>query len=313
MSRFQSIGSVFGFLARVFAALFGSLSWSAPSWLRYFLGNVREFFGALRRHPGRVAVVLGLTALVGFGALRGYKWYQARPKPVEMSVRLDAPEPTKLEDNAKPDTLRIIFGGSAAPIDKVKKPVTAGIELDPAVPGSWRWDSDRVLTFTPKEDWPIGESFVVTLDHKGLLTEGVRLHEYELKFQSAPLTIGMNSTEFYQDPQDQNHKKVVSTVTFSHAIEPAEFEKHLSMELVSKKEGQKNSQPYRFQVTYDKLHGNAFVHSDPVRIPDHDSMMVIRVGAGVRAAHGGKPTPKRCWRTSASPACTISCASARPT
>ncbi len=248
--------------------------------------------GALRRHPGRVAVVLGITALVGFGALRGYKWYQARPKPVEMSVRLDAPEPTKLEDNAKPDTLRIIFGGSAAPIDKVKKPVTAGIELDPVVPGSWRWDSDRVLTFTPKEDWPIGENFVVTLDRKGLLTEGVRLHEYELKFQSAPLTIGMNSTEFYQDPQDQNHKKVVSTVTFSHAIEPAEFEKHLSMELVTKKDGQKLSQPYRFQVSYDKLRGNAFIHSDPVRIPDHDATMVIHVGAGVRAAHGGKPTTK---------------------
>ena len=120
----------------------------------------------------------------------------------------------------------------------------------------------------------------------------MRLHEYELKFQSAPLTIGMNSTEFYQDPQDQNHKKVVSTVTFSHAIEPAEFEKHLSMELVSKKEGQKHSQTYRFQVTYDKLHGNAFVHSDPVRIPDHDAMMVIKVSAGVRAAHGGKPTTK---------------------
>jgi uncharacterized protein YfaS (alpha-2-macroglobulin family) len=292
VSLFQSIRSVSGFLGRVLAALFGDFRWSAPSWLRYLLGNLRSFLGALRRNPGRVAIVLGLVAAVGFSALRGYKWYQGRPKPVEMSVRLDAPEPTKLEDNAKPDTLRIIFGGSAAPIDKVKKPVTAGIELDPAVPGSWKWDSDRVLTFTPKEDWPIGESFVVTLDRKGLLTEGVRLHEYELKFQSAPLTISMSSTEFYQDPQDQNHKKVVSTVSFSHAIEPAEFERHLSMELISKKEGQKQSQPYRFQVTYDKLHGNAFVHSDPVRIPDHDATMLIRVGAGVKAAHGGKPTTK---------------------
>ena len=120
-----------------------------------------------------------------------------------------------------------------------------GIELDPAVPGSWKWDSDRVLTFTPKEDWPIGENFVVTLRRKGLLTEGVRLHEYELKFQSAPLTVAIGSTEFYQDPQDQSNKKVVSTVTFSHVIDAAEFEKRLHMELVSKKDGKSTAAPYR--------------------------------------------------------------------
>ena len=290
LSRFQSLRSVFDFFGRVLRALFGS--WSAPSWLRYFLGNLGALFSAMRRHPGRTALTLVLAAVIGFGADRGYKWYQARPKPVEMSVRLDAPEPTKLEDNAKPDTLRIIFGGSAAPIEKVKKPITDGIELDPAVPGSWKWDSDRVLTFTPKEDWPIGENFVVTLRRKGLLTEGVHLREYELKFQSAPLTVAISSTEFYQDPQDQNNKKVVSTVTFSHAIDPVEFEKRLSMQLVSKKEGKATPAPYRFQVSYDKLHGQAFVHSDPVHIPDHDATMTLRIAAGVRAAHGGKPTTK---------------------
>ena len=58
---------------------------------------------------------------------------------------------------------------------------------------------------------------------------------YELKFQ-APAHLGINSTEFYQDPQDQSHKKVVSTVTFS-SIEPAGL-KHLSMELVTKRTGE---------------------------------------------------------------------------
>jgi hypothetical protein len=54
----------------------------------------------------------------------GNRWLEKQPKPIEMSVRVDPPEATKLEDNAKPDTLRVLFGGSAAPIERVKKPVT---------------------------------------------------------------------------------------------------------------------------------------------------------------------------------------------
>ena len=175
MSLFQSIRSVSGFLGRVLAALFGDFRWSAPSWLRYLLGNVRSFLGALRRNPGRVAIVLGLVAAVGFSALRGYKWYQGRPKPVEMSVRIEAPDATRIEENAKPDVLRIHFGASAVPIEKAKKPVTTGITLEPAVPGGWEWTNDTTLTFTPKQDWPVGEDFVVNLAKVGLLREGVTI------------------------------------------------------------------------------------------------------------------------------------------
>lgn len=287
-SVWNALGKVGGFFRRLLRTLFGSVSYDPPGWLRWIGRTLASAFGWLRGHPRHVAAGVVMLAVLGFAGFKGYKWYESRPKPTEMSVRLYAPEPTKIEDNAKPDPLRLIFGGSAAPLEKIKKQIQTGVEIEPAVPGSWEWSNDKVLVFTPKQDWPVGEDFVVTLSKKGLLREGILLKEYELKFQSTPFSATFSHIEFHQDPQDQNLKKVVATVSFTHPVEAAEFERHLAVELHTKKDGKQSMQPYRFQVSYDKLRGNAFVHSDPVQIPEHDSKMMVRVGAGLRAARGGK-------------------------
>jgi protein-disulfide isomerase-like protein with CxxC motif len=93
--------------------------------------------------------------------------------------------------------------------------------------------------------------------------------DYGLSFESAALLTGrFTQQEFYQDPQDPTQKKVVATLAFSHPIDKADFEKRLEVELVTKKDGAQTVTPYRFQVTYDKFSATAYVHSDPVRIPD---------------------------------------------
>jgi len=287
-SLWNALGKAGSFGRRALRALFGSLSYEPPGWMRWIGGLLRSAWSWLRSHPRHVAAGLAVLAVLSFAGYRGYRYWESRPKPTEMSLRLDAPSATRLEENAKPDVLRLIFGGSAAPIDKVKKQLQTGIEIEPEVPGSWEWSSDKVLVFTPKQDWPVGEEFVVTLRKKGLVREGVLLKDYELKFQSAPFTASISQTEFYQDPQDQNHKKVVATVDFSHAVEPAEFEKHLSLELVTTEFGKDVARPHRAQVSYDKLRGHAFVHSDPISIPANEAKMVVKVKSGLRAAHGGK-------------------------
>ena len=294
MSRLQSIKSafakVFGFFQRVLRAVFGSFQYQPPGWLRFIGGKLAATARWLIGHPKHVVASLAVLAVLSFAGWRGYKWYESRPKPVEMSVRIESPDATRIEENAKPDVLRIHFGASAVPIDKVKKPVAIGVKLEPAVPGAWEWTSDKILTFTPKQDWPVGENFVVTLAKTGLLREGVTLKDYELQFQSAVFSVSIPHTEFHQDPQDQNLKKVVATVKFSHPVVADEFEKHLALDLISKKDGKEISKAYRFQVSYDKLRAHAFVHSDPLQIPDRESQMVVRVGAGLRAARGGKGT-----------------------
>jgi len=270
--------------------VFGQLSWQPPPWLAAIGRGLARGGRSVAANTASAAIVLLVLAALGGGAFFGHRWLEKQPKPIEMSVRVDPPAATKLEDNAKPDTLRVLFGGSAAPIERVKKPVTVGVELSPPLQGSWRWDSDRILTFVPKEDWPVGESFSVKLAKRGLVADDVKLTEYSLSFDSAPMTGRFTQQEFYQDPQDPTQKKVVATISLTHPIDRAEFEKRLEVELVTKKDGAQTVTPYRFQVTYDRFAATAYVHSDPVKIPDHDSMMMVRVQKGVKSARGGKPT-----------------------
>ncbi|MBL8633022.1 MAG: alpha-2-macroglobulin [Myxococcales bacterium] len=276
-------------LRRIARGLFGQVSWQPPPWLAAIGRGLSRGGSWLSAHRPATAVLLFALMLLGGVAYFGQRWLEKQPKPIEMSVRIDPPEATRLEENAKPESLRVLFGGSAAPIDRVKKPVTTGIELSPSLQGSWRWDSDRVLAFVPKEDWPVGQSFTVKLQKRGLLADDVKLVDYTLSFESAPLTGRFTQQEFYQDPSDPTQKKVVATVAFSHPIDKAELEKRLEVELVTKKDGVATNKPYRFQVTFDKYSATAYIHSDPVQIPDHDSMMVVRVQKGVKAARGGAP------------------------
>lgn len=279
-----------GVLRRIGRALFGQWSWQPPPWLAAIFGGIARGGRWMNSNPGATVGLLALLVAFFGAAYFGKHWQDKQPKPIEMSVRIDPPEPTKLEDNAKPDTMRVLFGGSAAPIDKVKKPVASGIDLSPSVQGTWRWDSDRVLTFVPKEDWPVGEKFTVKLSKQGLLAADAKPTDYTLHFESPSLTGRFTSQEFYQDPQNPSQKKVVATVSFSHPIEKNDFEKRLDVELVTKKDGAQSAKPYRFQVTYDRFSATAYVHSDPVQIPDHDSMMMVRVQKGVKSTRGGQPT-----------------------
>jgi hypothetical protein len=50
--------------------------------------------------------------------------------------------------------------------------------------------------------------FSVKLMKRGLLADDVRLTDYGLSFESAPLTGRFTQQEFYQDPQDPTQKKV---------------------------------------------------------------------------------------------------------
>ena len=98
----------------------------------------------------------------------------------------------------------------------------------------------------------------------------------------------------YQDPVDPNMKSAEATVTFSHPVDPAQFEKRVSMEIVAGK-GRVWTEPrkYGFKITYDKLKLNGYIHSEPIEIPQTDSTIRVIVDPGVRAAAGGPPTSAR--------------------
>src|SRR5262249_42029336 len=150
--------------------------------------------------------------------------------------------------------LTIEFGESVAPLKQIKTAITSGVDLSPSLAGTWFWTSDKQLRFTPKDDWPVDGAFSVRLAAKGLLARELRLERYRFTFRSQPFSARITDSQFYQDPRDPQLKKLVATVTFSHPVDPGEFEARVSLGVAKDAEYLGLTPDSRhFTVIYDKL------------------------------------------------------------
>jgi hypothetical protein len=293
MSRLRAVAaSLLRSLQFVFANLIGRWQWEAPPWLR-----------ATGRHAGRggrylrARPLLAVTlAVLLAGGTAAWVWWMLQPEPHRVTYTVAAPGLTEYNDRGissiKP--MVVTFSESAAPLRLMKNAVTAGITVSPAIAGAWFWKTDRELQFTPKDDWPVDTEFRVKMVRKGFVEPPVLLSDYQFTFRTQPFAASITDSKFYQDPVDPNLKKLVATVTFSHPVDPAALESHVSL-LVAKDAAYLGLTPdsRHFTVTYDKFKLNAFVHSSPLAMPRDDTPMTLRVDGGVRAARGGNDTPVR--------------------
>ncbi|MBI5883800.1 MAG: alpha-2-macroglobulin family protein [Elusimicrobia bacterium] len=315
------LGKLVRWCFKKLAPAMGEVSWTPPEWLKRLQSApagpgwrerlhhaaaglnragaslaawVREQAGKDPKFRVKVSAAGAAAVLLPIGIL----WYQHQPKVVRFSVTGNAPGPTRMSDNPAPDPVHVDFGGSAARLDKMGKPVARGITLSPSVHGIWRWETDRRLTFTPKEDWAIGQEYVVKLD-KSLFPDHVKLETYEYKFKSAPFMMSLNSAEFYQDPTDPKLKKVVATAAFSHPVDPAEFEKRVFLRLAGQEGGflGLGAKSFPFTVLYNRFKTEAYVHSDAVEIPMKDTYMLVAVQDGVPPSRPGPASRERAERT----------------
>ncbi len=165
--------------------------------------------------------------------------------------------------------------------------------MNPAMKGTWHWDSDRLLRFQPAEDWPIGAHFKVTLAKRGLVASHVHLRDTDFAFDSPAFQAALGATEFHQDPVVASDKKVVVTVNFTHPVDPERFEKSVSLKLFERVTDtmEKDQGKTPFTVIYDKLRLHAYIHSSQLQVPEKVGRLAIRIEAGLRAARGGNETP----------------------
>ncbi|MBI2060016.1 MAG: alpha-2-macroglobulin family protein [Nitrospirae bacterium] len=217
-----------------------------------------------------------------------YAWFRIRPRPVKLVATPAPPGPTRLEKGAVPDPLSIEFSDSAARLEQVGKEIKAGLLVSPPLKGKWVWETDRELKFNPEQEWGVGQEYSVRFD-RNLFPTHVHPESYEIKFQSAPFEVALERAEFYQDPEHADLKKVVATVSFTHPVDPSEFEPRLVLRMEGQRQGVLGigGESFPFKVTYDDFKGEAYIHSDPVRIALKDTHMTIHLAAGVRSLRGG--------------------------
>ncbi len=250
--------------------LLGEFHWNAPDWLCAIQRQLAGLWQWARHRPKHAAGAVVALAMVASGGHYGWQWYKNLPEPHTVAYRVVAPGNTQYQ--LKPpviDSLAVYFDESAAPLENINKTVTEGIALKPAMPGSWRWENDRSLRFTPAQDWPIAQQYEIQLDKKHLLASGTLLKEYSQTFSTTAFTATVESTEFYQDPADSSLKKMVTNIHFSHPVDESAFLQRITLTpgegLRYRDAASKDQKPYT--VTFDAVKLNAFVHSLPLATP----------------------------------------------
>ncbi|MBK6972546.1 MAG: alpha-2-macroglobulin [Sterolibacteriaceae bacterium] len=281
---------VFVLIGSLASLLFGRLQWTSPRWLDWLGARLAASSRAAAARPGASALILALLVAAGVGGWQGWKWWQARPRPVEVKFSVEAPPRTEIENEQKPNPLLVKFERGAAPIALVGKEVTQGLTSSPAIEGTWRWRDDRTLEFMPKADWPVGTDFSVGID-KTAVAPQIRLAAWEFTYRAPAFVAKLVSAEFYQDPVDPALKKAVVSLNFSHPVDPASLEKRVEMRMAGAAAGVLGvgAEKTGFVVSYDKLRLNAYLHSQPLPIPKDGTTLEIAIDRGVQAARGGKP------------------------
>ncbi|HVO90760.1 MAG TPA: alpha-2-macroglobulin [Casimicrobiaceae bacterium] len=278
-------------LRTVLTALFGHVQWTPPVWLRWGGARASTLRAAMVERPGVSAAMVVMLVAAGAGGWYAWHWWQARPKPVTVDFKITQPARTEIENDGKPNPLVVEFARGVAPIALVGKEATQGITIAPAIAGAFRWRSDRILEFNPKDDWPVGTQYRVSLDREAVAPQ-ILLSQRSFAFSSPNFVATIANAEFYQDPVDPALKKAVITLHFSHPVDIATLEKRISLQMAGASGGVLGIGAERtpFVVSYDKLKLNAFVHSKPLPIPKENTRLDITVDKGVAAARGGPPT-----------------------
>ncbi|MET0659394.1 MAG: alpha-2-macroglobulin [Steroidobacteraceae bacterium] len=296
------LSAVVRFIGRGLAALFGQVHWQPPAWAaaigKRAQAGAASAGATARRHPRATAFGAIAFALSIVGGLWLWQWYQSRPKPVEVTFAITAPPVTcyACEPPGTPNPLVVRFSASVAPLDAIDKPIEgkrSEIDVKPLVRGTWSWDDDKTLRFQPENDWPVGERYSVELG-KRLVASHVRLQAYDFEFRAPAFQARIANTEFHQDPVVARNKKVVATIAFTHPVDPAEFERRITLEMFDRvtDASERELSPPAHTVVYDKLKLNAYIHTGELEIPPKRGRLQLIIAPGVRAARGGNETPE---------------------
>ena len=282
-------------------AAFGELAWRPPGWISHASGamsrNCAGIAAFARANPRSAAGIAAGALLVLVGGAFLWRWYEARPKPIEVEFTAVPPPVTcyGCEPPGEPNPLIIRFAASTAPLERAGHPIDAkegGVSMTPDHAGQWIWDDDRTLRFQPAADWPIGESFKVAFARRGFAAEAVRLSEYGFEFVSPAFSARIAGTEFHQDPVVAQNKKVVATIAFTHPVDPDTLEKRVRLRMFNRinDAAEKELKAPTYTLVYDKLKLNAHVHSAQLEAPAKGGRLELAVESGVRAARGGAGT-----------------------
>lgn len=287
----------FLYITGFFAATLGRFNWTSPPWMKY-LG-----------HQARTRPVVFWSSMFGIllfivTTYSGYSWYKNRPQLPRVVANITIPKVTSIQDDELiPDVLTLNFGltnpddvnnlisQSVAPLKLIGKPVEHGIVMKPAVEGEWVWQSDSQLVFTPKNDWPAGQTYTIYFDKEAFAAD-VKMQTYTESFSTLPFEGKIKNFVFYQDPVNPKNRQATATIEFNFPVNPESLEANTSLMLQALQQGQLNlhAHQYKFNYTYDKFKRTAYLHSEVLSVPDVSRYLLLTIRDGIKSETGSDRT-----------------------
>ncbi len=286
--------------------IIGQVNWLIPKWYP----RAKDIYQASIKRINNYSSIIGCVVILAIVAyLSGnyaYHWYLNKPKPIEPAhvitntygISFYAPEESGVITDPNQSYLKIKFTGhrrSPAPIDKIGKEITEGIEISPEIKGIWSWHDDKNIYFKPEQPWPIGETYTVKLDGSKLLNPNnlISNEDNMFTFKTTGFSFVIISGEFYQNPIDAEEKLGIYEVKFTHPVDPTTFENNLKLSLF-----QDTNQKYKphefvqnvnFTINYNKDKTRAYIKSDKLEFADKNRYLSLNIAKGITSSMGGSP------------------------
>lgn len=281
--------------AAFFTLIFGKISWTCPPWLSMICQkiwtNSRIFWGLL------IALVVLTSLLIG---------YQSLPQPNRIIAHITAPDITPLADELIPHVLTLEFAYekpgsnniSVAPLNLIGKKVAEGVTISPTIPGTWAWENDNHLVFTPKTDWPAGQKYTIHAT-KEIFAKGTPLKSLDYSFTTHAFNATITDFQFYQDPTNPNTREAIATLSFNYPVNIKSLENNVKLMLQAISHGaqSKMAERFNFTITYDKYKRTAYIHSESLKLPEIPRYLEITLNKGIKALAGDSETTESISKT----------------
>lgn len=271
-----------------FSSIFGT--YTPPAYIAAFgslAGKVtKKIAGTLKAHK-KIGKIAGVSILGLFVAFIGFSfWYASQPRLLEVKCTITGPFP-HVDEEAPISPVTFTFDGSAANSGDSGNDVAEGIAISPAIEGVWHWDDDSNLSFTPKNDWPIGTAYKVQFAKK-FFPDHLKIRR-NYAFSTQNFEVSLSEGEFYIDPENGKIKRILATLSANYPIDPDSLEKNVVIKpSMLAKSGSLENRQYQYSISYDKLKLNAYIVSEPIGMPVESVTVNLSVKKGFKSSLGGK-------------------------
>lgn len=297
-----------------FSPIIGQIDWSIPRWYPRSKAIYQTTIQTISKHSTLIGSVIYLSIVAYASGNYAYHWYLNRPKPIEPApiiintYGVDFTKPTEsgiiIDQNPYYNSLKIHFTGnkrSPAPIDKIGKQITEGIQITPEIKGTWKWNDPRTISFTPETTWNIAEKYTVTMDDSKLLDANnlIAKNKESFTFTTKEFILNIKNKEFYQNPVDATEKLGIFEVHFSHPVDKKSFENNLKLALYETTEDKNNTRKFiknvHLTTTYNSTNTIAYIKSEPLEFAERDQYLILDITKGITSSLGGNLTESDRW------------------